>query len=135
MKISDLENPTNSVHKNEAARVSAKHADFLQWAHKHLKSAGWTRYDNRIRSAMFSKSYEKGQRQISFYGWHGTGAPGTCRNYGSLKLIFGLADNQPNNSPTRLAYQKEFMTLNFIDGTVDDADEFLHKLRIYIQNL
>ncbi len=134
MRIDNLHDRTNAAWE-ASKKLSAQSAELLEWAHKFLKANGWQRTEDRRRSAMFEKVYQRGQREIVLCGWHGTGAPGTSRNYGNLKLIWSVGDNHPGEKGPRELYAKEQIKLDIIDGTVKDAEDFLLMVKGYIQAL
>lgn len=112
--------------------LSEKHGAFLARMHKFLVACGWKRTDDSRQSAMFHKVYTRDQRTIYLTGWHGGGKPGTSRNYGNLKLVFGLGDNQPEGKGPRDLYPKERFTLDIINGNVGDAEAFLSTVEKYL---
>ena len=114
----------------EQKQISDKTSDLLTLLHKFLLAAGWKRTDDRRMSAMFLKTYERDQRQIVISGWHGTGTG--IRNFGNLKLLFDVADNQPSGKGPREPYPKEYLRLDTIGGTIADAEAFYHAVKNYI---
>jgi hypothetical protein len=130
MRIDNLHDRTPEA-RRVSAELSEKTADLLSWAHKFLKAAEWERTDDGRRSAMFEKVYQRGQREIYFTGWHGTGAKGT----GDLKLIFGIGDNQPNGTGPCELYAKELHSLDIVYGSVEDAEKFMEVFKHYVLSL
>jgi len=134
MRLDSLHDRTSEA-RRVSAELSDKTSELLTWAHKFLKAAGWERTHDGRRSAMFEKVYQRGQREICFSGWHGTGAKGTCRNYGDLKLIFSIGDNHPGEKGPRELYAKEQLSLDIVNGSVQDAEQFMLLFKGYIQAL
>lgn len=134
MRIDSLHYHTAET-RRVSAELSEKTSTLLTWAHKFLKTAGWERIAERRLSAMFEKVYRRGQREVCFSGWHGTGAKGTGRNYGDLKLIFSISDNHPGEKGPRELYAKEQLSLDIVNGTVQDAEQFMLLFKGYIQAL
>lgn len=131
MRIDSLSDHTPDA-RRVSAELSQKTADFLTSIHEFLMASGWKRTSDLRLSAMFEKVYERDQRQLVLSGWHGGGKPGTNRNYGDLKLLFGIGDNQPYGKGPRELYAKEFLSLDIVNGTVDDANHFLSRANTYI---
>lgn len=134
MRIDNLHDRTSEAQRI-SAELSEKTTALLAWAHKYLKAAGWVRTSDTRHSAMFEKVYQRGQREICLAGWHGTGAKGTCRNYGDLKLIFSIGDNHPGEKGPRSLYAQEQLKLDIINGTVEDAEKFMAAFKAYVQSL
>ena len=131
IRIDSLQDATPDA-RRVSADLSQKTTDLLTSVHKFLIASGWKRISDRRLSAMFEKAYERDQRQLVLSGWHGGGKPGTNRNYGDLKLLFGIGDNQPYGKGPREPYAKEFLSLDIVNGTVDDANHFLIRAKTYI---
>lgn len=134
MRIDQLHDRTQAA-RAESARLSVKTTELLTWAHKFLKAAGWERTCDSRQSAMFNKLYGRGQREVYFGGWHGTGAKGICRNFGDLKLIFDIGDNQPGGTGPRELYAKEQHRLDIVNGSVADAEKFMETFRNYVLSM
>jgi hypothetical protein len=112
--------------------LSEKSDDFLYRFHKFLISAGWRRVDDRRRSAMFIKTYERNDRRITLQGWHGCGTG--VRNFGNLKLAFDLYDNQLDGRGPLMRNTEQRYSIPLSTGTVGDAEAFIHAVEKYIHS-
>lgn len=92
---------------------------FLDSAAYLLKGKGWKYEGQKIRSAMYERTYVRNGFSITLCGWHGNGKPGGERFYGAGKSFFSLY------------YCEGYKTKSNIDVDIHNSDTFEELIAVH----